>query len=337
MHEVVESTLSHTEPSDTIRAEGLHAVEKLLEHGVLRGDFIIILPALIIAGLQHRVREGLQLRTASKQTFHGLRVQRIVFRHHGGGDEPSSGFDHGLIDLGDRIPGPFVDEQRAAGRAFPPAGIMIEARDLVEAELFIIMRPDPFGAINRAAFQRRIDIAGANLLRHNAKPAQDIACKATHAEFQAAQILNRVDFLAEPTTHLAGRATKGEGPDAKRAVEFIDQFMATAIAEPGIILALIQAEGQARFKDEARVLAEMVIGRVLAAFHRAILHRIINLQGGHDFARGEDAELELAIRHFVDDFGKKLGPAEQRIKRFREGRGMAPADFRHGLGQRRCG
>ena len=63
---------------------------------------------------------------------------------------------------------------------------MIEARDLVEAELFIIMRADPFGAVNRAAFQRGINIASANLLRHNAKAAQDIAGKATDAEFQAA-------------------------------------------------------------------------------------------------------------------------------------------------------
>ena len=98
---------------------------------------------------------------------------------------------------------------------------------------------------------------------------------------------------------------------------------------------LVQAEGQARFEDEARVLAEMVIGRVLAAFHRAILHRIIHLQGGDDFACGENTDLELAIGHVMDGFGELLSAAEQRIERFREGRGMAPADFRHGLGQRR--
>jgi len=236
-----------------------------------------------------------------------------------------------------RIPGPLIDEQRAAGRAFPPTGVMIETRDLIEAELFIIIGADPFGAINRAAFQRGIDIASANLLRHNAKAAQNIAGKATHAEFQAAQILNRIDFLAEPAAHLAGRAAKGEGPHAKRAIEIIDQLMAAAIAEPGIILPLIEAEGQARFEHEAGVLAEVIISRVLPGFHRAILHRVIHLQRGYDFASRVNTNLELAIGHFVDDFGEKLCPAEQRIERPREGRGMAPADFRIGLGQRRCG
>ena len=81
----------------------------------------------------------------------------------------------------------------------------------------------------------------------------------------------------------------------------------------------------------------MVIGSVLAAFHRAILHRIIHLQGGDDFTRGKNPDLEFAIGHVMDGFSELLSAAEQRIERFREGRCMAPADFRHGLGQRRRG
>src|SRR5262249_59319038 len=57
---------------------------------------------------------------------------------------------------------------------------------------------------------------------------------------------------------------------------------------------------------------------------------------GKDFAGGEDANLELAVRHLAAHLGKKLGAAVQRVERFGEARRQTPLHFRHALGNRRC-
>jgi hypothetical protein len=88
--------------------------------------------------------------------------------------------------------------------AFPPAGIVVVRRDLVEAELLVVVGADPLGGIDGALFQRRIDVAGGDLLRHHAELLQHPAGKSADAEFQALEIVDGVDLLAEPAAHLAG-------------------------------------------------------------------------------------------------------------------------------------
>ena len=76
-------------------------------------------------------------------------------------------------------------------------------RYLVEAELLVVVRADPFGGVDRAFFQRRIDVAAGELLRHHAELLHHAAGKAADAEFQALEIVDGIDFLAEPAAHLA--------------------------------------------------------------------------------------------------------------------------------------
>ena len=84
-------------------------------------------------------------------------------------------------------------------------------RDLVEAELLVVIGTDPFGGVDRALFQRRIDVAAGKLLRHAAELLHDAAGKAADAEFQPLQIVDGVDLLAEPAAHLtSGVAGKSE-------------------------------------------------------------------------------------------------------------------------------
>jgi hypothetical protein len=69
--------------------------------------------------------------------------------------------------------------------AFPEAGIVVVLGDLVEAELLVVIGPDPFGRVDRALLQRRIDVAAGDLLRHHAELLHDLAGEAADAHLQA--------------------------------------------------------------------------------------------------------------------------------------------------------
>src|SRR5204863_2546109 len=97
--------------------------------------------------------------------------------------------------------------------AFPPSGIIIVLRDLHEAELLVVVGADPLGGVDGALFQRRIDVAAGDLLRHAADLGDDGAGKTADPEFEPAEVIHRFDFLPEPAAHLgAGRA--GRNADA---------------------------------------------------------------------------------------------------------------------------
>ena len=65
-----------------------------------------------------------------------------------------------LIVLRQRVPLVEIDEGEQHRAAFPPARRIVVRRDLVEAELLVVVGPDPFGSVDRALLQRRIDVAG---------------------------------------------------------------------------------------------------------------------------------------------------------------------------------
>ena len=113
--------------------------------------------------------------------------------------------------------------------------------------------------------------------------------------------------------------------------------MAATELQPGVVLALVHRERQAGLEHEVRMLAEIVVGRGLAGLDGAVLHRVGNLQTGDDFARRERTDLELAVRHFADDLGEEFGAAVERVERLGKARRQTPLNFRHALGNGRCG
>ena len=94
--------------------------------------------------------------------------------------------------------------------AFPPAGIVVVRRNLVEAELLVVIGADPFGGVDRALFERRIDVATGDLLRHDAELLDDLAGEAPDAHLQALHVGDRLDFLAEPAAHLHAGVAAGK-------------------------------------------------------------------------------------------------------------------------------
>ena len=81
-----------------------------------------------------------------------------------------------LIVLRQRVPLVEIDEGEQHRAAFPPARIVVVRRDLVEAELLVVVGADPFGGVDGALLQRRIDVAAGDLLRHDAELLQH-ACR----------------------------------------------------------------------------------------------------------------------------------------------------------------
>ena len=86
--------------------------------------------------------------------------------------------------------------------AFPPTWIVVVLGDLVESELFIVVGTDPLRRVDRALFQRGVDFTAGDLLRHRAKLGENLSRKSRDAEFQALEIGNLFDLLAEPAAHL---------------------------------------------------------------------------------------------------------------------------------------
>src|SRR5438105_14382034 len=98
--------------------------------------------------------------------------------------------------------------------ALPVTGVVIELRDLVEAELLVVVRPDPFGGVDGAFLERRIDVRTADQLRNDAELGEDQAGHAADAHLETAQVLDALDLLAIPAAHLAAGVAGEDRLDA---------------------------------------------------------------------------------------------------------------------------
>src|SRR6202000_129133 len=106
----------------------------------------------------------------------------------------------------------------------------------------VVIRSDPLGRIDRAFFQRRIDVAAGKLLRHDADLLQYLAGDAADAALQAGEIADRLDLLAEPAAHLGAGVAAGKADHAVFLEELVAEFLAAALIPPGVLHARIEAE-----------------------------------------------------------------------------------------------
>src|SRR5262249_39674085 len=137
-----------------------------------------------------------------------------------------------LIAFGQLIPFLQVDEGVAVGTALPPGGVVIVFRDLVETELLVVGGADPLHPVDTSFFQRRIDIHGPELLGHHAEPTDDLPGESPDAELQALQILDLVDFLANPAAHLAAGIIHWDAVAVEARESLLQQIVAAAMHEP---------------------------------------------------------------------------------------------------------
>ncbi|MNT28225.1 hypothetical protein D3C72_1638960 [compost metagenome] len=181
------------------------------------------------------------------------------------------------------------------GAAFEPAGRIVVRRHFVEAQLLVVVGPDPLGGVDGALFQRGIDIARRNLLRHRAQLGQNHAADSADPHVQAFQVGDRLDLLAVPAAHLHADVATDVVHDVVFLIERPQHLQAAAGMHPGVVLARAQAERQAGIESQRRVLADVGRAQHVVAFHRPVADRVHVLRGRHQFAAGERADLELAV------------------------------------------
>src|SRR6202043_74847 len=129
------------------------------------------------------------------------------------------------------------------------------------------------------------------LLRHAAELLQDAPGKTADAEFQALEIVDGRDLLAEPAAHLASGVAREQRSDVVALAEFVEDFLAAPERVPGLVEARIGSERYRRAEGEGRILAEIIISRGVSHLDGAVLHGVKNLQAGNDFAGGKCLDL----------------------------------------------
>ena len=160
----------------------------------------------------------------------------------------------------------------------------------------------PLGRVNRAFFERLVNLATRNILRHTADTLKYLAAEAADAHFQALDVGERLDFLAVPAAHLGTRIATREIDDVVLGIELTHQFQAIAVVHPGGHLAAVEAEGDGAPQREGFIFAEEIVGRRVGAFNGTLLHTIDHTECRHQLASGMDGNLKLAARHGLDGF-----------------------------------
>src|SRR5262249_23517762 len=227
--EAIESHLGHLPPQIAVAAEGGQTFVYLLKAGICRPGFRIDLIRRFVAGFHDVLREGAQQHTPGNKPLDCRRIRGVIFPGHPVAGVARSCEQDSLIAFAQLMPLLHVDEGVSVRTTLRAGGVVIVFRDLVETELLVVSGSDPLHRVDSAFFERRIDITGRKLLWHHAEPTDDLAGESPDPELQALQILDLVDFLAKPATHLAAGITHWDTV----AIE-AQQIVATAMHEPAM-------------------------------------------------------------------------------------------------------
>jgi hypothetical protein len=119
--------------------------------------------------------------------------------------------------------------------------------------------------------------------------------------------------------------------------QLAQQLEPAAVVEPGILLAGIQAEGEAGLEAKGRVLAEIEGGQGMAGLDGAGLRCVEHLQRRHDLVGRKDLDLELPFGELADAFGHVFDAALDGVEALRPAGGEAPPDAGTGLRNGRAG
>ncbi|MND48839.1 hypothetical protein D3C80_397710 [compost metagenome] len=220
--------------------------------------------------------------------------------------------------------------------AFPERRVIIVFCNLEEAELVVVVRPHPLGSIDRAFFEGRIDIAAGDLLRHGPEFLEHLAGNPGNAHLYALEVVDGVDFLAEPAPHLRPGIAGRQTVNVMLGIELVHQRVAVTLVEPGIGQSRIHAERNCRPDRKCRILADEIVRAGVAHLDRSGRDCVSRLQAGHDFAGGERLDGKVAIRSRRDMLGNVVSAAIDRIERFRKRRRETPCNLGIGLSDCRC-
>ena len=202
-----------------------------------------------------------------------------------------------LIGGRQRVPGVPVDLEGGGRSGLPPAWVVVEPGGVLEAELLVVVGPDPLGRVDRAPLERRIDLLRGEVLDGHAQAVHDLRAQPGDAHLEAVQVRRRVDLAPEPSTHLRARVSGRQGDDVEVGEDLADELESARVVQPGVLLAGGEPEGHAGVEGQHRRLAGVVVARAVAHLDGALLHRVHHLEGRHQLVRLVDAKLEAPVGH----------------------------------------
>jgi hypothetical protein len=221
--------------------------------------------------------------------------------------------------------------------ALPEARVIVVFRNLLETELLVVVRPDPFGRIYRAFFQGRIDLARRNLLGNRAKPLEYLAGKAANTKLQALEVVERVHFPSEPSAHLGAAVSRRHDEDLVIAEKLTHEFQPAPLIHPGTLLPGIQPERQSRIDRKSGIFSNVKRARRVAHLDGLVLNGIQYRGRRHDFTGRKGLDPEPAVRRRSDPASDVLRRTINRIQALRGVRREPPLDLRPALRNSRRG
>src|SRR5690606_2812320 len=99
-------------------------------------------------------------------------------------------------------------------------------------------------------------VAAGNLLRHDAQARQAGAGESAGTELQPLEVIDGLDFVAEPAAPLRAGVTAGEIDDVVLLEELARELQAIAVAHPRVHLTRVQAKRHRTVKAQRGVFAE---------------------------------------------------------------------------------
>src|SRR5215468_5049515 len=273
-------------------------------HGGLLGFLSDNLGGQLPEIAQHRYRElehfdlSFELRA---QALEGDRVLRVELSEadylHGGRGivqhPPQIGWEC-LVCL-------LVEAELGYRTRLVPAWIVVVARGRVQAELHVVVGPDPLAGINHPAFQGGEDVSGRGEHRSAAGLCHHLPTEARNAHPEALVIADRTDLPAEPAGHLR----RDRGPWARHEIEsgvgLLPELEPVTLVVPGEHALGVHAEGHGRKPIERGLLCYPVVRRAHERLDGALGGSFEAGEPRHDLTTREYLDLEPAATGPLDD------------------------------------
>ena len=267
----------------------------------------------------------MQFGALAQQRFERRHIARVILGLHIGMGKCRSALDDGLVLGGKSLIRFLVHIQRQLRAHFPKARVVVMLGDLVQTQLQIVIGADPLGRVNRAFFQRLVNLAAGNVLWNDTQTLQHAAGESTATELQTLEVRNRVDFLAVPAAHLHAGIAHGEVDDSNFSEVLTQKLQAVALVHPRCHLAAVQSEWNRAIKRVGGVFAEEIVRRRVGHLDGSIGHAVKHAKSRHQLARSMGGDRETSAREFSHFFGEHIAHAKQSVQRLGETGSTAPA------------
>ncbi len=274
---------------------------------------------LLLHGAEHFVGEALELHALLLELVQRQGVVVDVVIHHVAAGRAGRLGEDRLQVLGQGVHRLLVHQQLQHRLRLLPAWVVVILGGLVQAEGQVVVRADPVGGVDGTGLQRGKHFAAGQIDGGRAETRQHFAAEARHADLQPAQVVQRVDFLVVPAAHLHAGVADYHRLHAEGGIGFFPEFLAFALAQPGVHLDGRQAERHGGEELRGGHLALPVVGGAVAQFGGAAGDGIEHFQRRHQFAGGVDLDGQAAIAHHLDALGQAFGGGAQARVVFRPG------------------